>query len=458
MEKYFKDPVIKKTVKISYLDGSFAQIFSTLASPGSVFVTKFLVFLNATPLHFGLYSSIGQISQIFQIVGVILTKELKTRKKLVVDFAFWGRFLTILFGFIPFIFLKQEAIYIFLTIFLISNILQTISANMWIAWISDMIPIDIRGRFFSRRSQILMVVGLLTGYIFSILFDFLTKNDAKILKSFSIFKEHNVSYVFLFIFLVATVMGIIGVKILNNQPEKEKEIEKESIKEFLTSPFKDKNFIRFLIYNVWWMLAVGVGAPFWQPFMLKNLKMTLFEVQIYGTISTISALYFLRPWGVFIDKFGNRTAMRFALILGALNPLIWVFATEQTKWIIYFEAFTSGMMWSGANIVATNFVLSIAPDNKRQIYTAIQGTISGLAMMFSMMISSILIPKPLAIFHLNLSGEQVLFALTGILRLTAEIPLTLVREKRGKPAKYVLQYIHQTIKGRIESLISPDKK
>jgi MFS family permease len=253
-------------------------------------------------------------------------------------------------------------------------------------------------------------------------------------------------------------MGIIGVKILNNQPEKEKEIEKESIKEFLTSPFKDKNFIRFLIYNVWWMLAVGVGAPFWQPFMLKNLKMTLFEVQIYGTISTISALYFLRPWGVFIDKFGNRTAMRFALILGALNPLIWVFATEQTKWIIYFEAFTSGMMWSGANIVATNFVLSIAPDNKRQIYTAIQGTISGLAMMFSMMISSILIPKPLAIFHLNLSGEQVLFALTGILRLTAEIPLTLVREKRGKPAKYVLQYIHQTIKGRIESLISPDKK
>ncbi len=457
MEKYLKDPVIKKTVNISYIDGSFAQVFASLASSGSVFLTKLLVFLNGSPIHFGLYSAIGQLSQIFQIVGVILTKELKSRKKLVVQFALWGRLLVIFFGFIPFFFSGKSAIYIFLSIFLISNIFQTISANMWIAWISDMIPLQIRGRFFSKRSQLLMVVGLLTGYIFSLLFDFFTKNGGSFFKNFSDLKFNPISFIFLFIFTFASLMGIIGIIVLQKQPEKEKDIEKESIKDFLTEPFKDKNFIRFLIYNIWWMVAVGVGSPFWQPFMLKNLKMSLFEVQIYGTISTISALYFLKPWGLFIDRFGNKTAMRFALVLGSINPFVWVFATEKIKWIIYFEAFTSGMMWSGANIVATNFVLSIAPDKKRQIYTAIQGTVSGLAMMFSMLMSSFFIPKPLNFFNFNITGEQILFALTGILRLTTEIPLTFVKEKSGKSARYAMIYLQQSLKVRLENLIFPLK-
>lgn len=455
MENYLKDPVIKKSVSVSYLDGIFAQVFASLASSGSVFLTKFLLFLNGSPLHFGLYSAIGQLSQIFQIVGVILTKELKSRKKLVVQFALWGRLLVIFLGLIPFFFSGKSAIYIFLSIFLISNIFQTISANMWIAWISDMIPLQIRGRFFSKRSQLLMIVGLLTGYIFSLIFDLLTKNGNSFSNNFFNLKIIPISFMFLFIFTFAAFMGIVGIIVLQKQPEKEKEIEKESIRDFLAEPFKDKNFIRFLIYNVWWMVALGVGSPFWQPFMLKNLKMSLFEVQIYGTISTISALYFLKPWGLFIDRFGNKTAMRFAIVLGFINPFVWVFATEKIKWIIYFEAFTSGMMWSGANIVATNFVLSIAPDKKRQIYTAVQGTFSGLAMMFSMLISSFFIPKPLTFMNLNLTGEQLLFALTGLLRFTTEIPLSFVKEKTGKPTRDALLYLQQSLKVRLENLIFP---
>ncbi len=455
MEKYLKDPVLKKTVKISYIDGSLAQIYSTLAAPGSIFITKFLVFLNSSPLHFGLYSSIGQLSQVFQLVGVMLTKELKSRKSLVVWFAFWGRFLTFFIGFIPFFFLPKYTIFIFLVLFFVSNILQAISGNMWIAWISDMIPIEIRGRFFSKRSQLLMIVGLATGYFFSLLYDFLTRDDLKFLKNFLNIKNRGNELIFAMIFLVATIFGIIGVKVLNQQPEKEKEIERESFKEYFLQPFKDKNFVKFLIYNIWWMVAVGVGAPFWAPFMIKNLKMSLFEVQIYGTISTISALYFLKPWGIFIDRFGNKSAMRFAILLGSLNPMVWLFAKENIKWIIYFEAFTSGLMWSGANIVATNFVLSIAPDNKRQIYTAIQATIAGIAMVFSMFFSSILIPKPMEIFKLNLTGEQILFALTGFLRFTTEIPLTFVKESKGKSTKFVLMYLQQSLKFRIENLLVP---
>jgi len=80
-------------------------------------------------------------------------------------------------------------------------------------------------------------------------------------------------------------------------------------------PLKASHFRRFLLYNCWWMSAIGIGAPFWQPFMMKKLSMSLFDVQIYGSINIMAAILFLRLWGRLMDAYGNKTAMRFIILL-----------------------------------------------------------------------------------------------------------------------------------------------
>jgi len=127
---------------------------------------------------------------------------------------------------------------------------------------------------------------------------------------------------------------------------------------------------------------------------------------------------------LFIDKFGNKTAMRFAIILGGINPLIWLLASPETYWIIYFEAVLSGIMWSGTNIVALNFVLAIAPTKRRQVYSGVYGAFTGVAMMTTMLLSGAFLPGAMDIGTLHLEPGQVLFGLTGLARLTAGIPLT----------------------------------
>ena len=160
-----KTSPLRKTVGLSIKEGAFSQVYNSVLAPGSIFITKFAIFLNALPFHFGLLFSIGQLSQVFQPVGVALTRKLTSRKKSVTVLFIVARILSFAIGFIPFIFLPKFRIGPFLVIFFICTSLHAIGMNAWIAWISDIVPLRIRGRFFSWRSQAMMFAGLISGYL-----------------------------------------------------------------------------------------------------------------------------------------------------------------------------------------------------------------------------------------------------------------------------------------------------
>ncbi len=444
---------LRSAVRTSVGEGILAQIYMSLSSPGSIFLTKFALLFNATPVHFGILSAIGQLSQIFQPLGVALTMKSESRKPMVVRLLHASRGFVALYVLLPFILPPEAAIWVFLAIHFANTSLGAVAGNGWIAWITDLIPLRIRGRFFSMRSQYLIIAGLATGYIFGFFVDlFDTRNalTARLKAAFSAMdgplSESNLPWAFAAIFAIASLTGLGSTIWLSKQPERKKAVEGESFLELFLTPLRDANFRRLMFYGLWWMMAVGIGSPFWQPFMIQKLRMSMAEVQIYGTISVVASLIVLRPWGRLIDNFGNKTAMRIAIVLGGINPMIWVFLTPDHSWLVYVEAATSGIMWSGANIVATNLVLSIAPPGKSQIYSGVFGAFSGLAMMATMLVSSIFMPPAMDVAGLALMPEQVLFALTGFARWSTQIPLTWVVEARSKPVGMALYYIANNLK------------
>ena len=447
---------VERTTKISIREGLFWQAYASLAWPGSVFVTRFAVMLNATPLQFGILSAIGQLSQVFQPLGVAITRKMTSRKGVTVALMTIGRSVAFLYGFLPFILTPQAAMWAFLPLFFVATSVHTIGGNIWIAWISDMIPLEIRGQFFARRSQYLVIAGMVTGYLFSALIDLFAQERGAVAQAIlsaighaSLFAPQNLPYAFIGLMSIAAIFGLVSARILLTQPERPKEVETDRFRSILAEPFRDKNFRRLLAYGFWWMLAVGIGGPFWGPFMMKNLGMSLIQIQIYGTLQTLAALVSLRPWGLLVDRFGNKTAMRFALVMGGINPIVWIFATPESHWFLYIEAFTSGVMWSGANIVATNFVLAIAPNAKRQIYSGLFGAFSGVAMMVTLLFSGAFLPPPTRFLGLQMEPEQVLFGLGGLLRWTTQIPLSWVHEPRAVPVAATLRYFRQHTRARI---------
>ena len=431
------------------MSGILSQIFSTVSGSGSAFLTKFVIMLNATPIQFALLSAIGQVSQVFQPLGALVTKRRTKRKGVVLTLQFAGCGIALTYGILPFILSSVNAIRVFLVLLFLSVSLLSIAGNAWIGWISDVIPLRVRARFFSALSQYVMLTAVVVSYGFSLFIDHFSTRGRQFIQQPAFFASDNLPIGFMIIFSVAVVAAFSGLGVLSRLPEKEKKIEEESTAGMFFFPMRDRNFRRFLLYNCWWMLAVGIGAPFWQPFMLQKLQMSLFEVQIYGSINIAASILVLRLWGRLIDAYGNRTAMRLIILLGGFNPMLWLFVTPHNYPLLYLEAITSGIMWAGAGLVATNFVLSIAPNERRQLYSGVSGAFSGIAMMTTMLASGAFLPHRLEIGSYSLEPEQVLFGLTGLARWSAQIPLSLVREPKSGSVGEAIAFFIREFKSRI---------
>jgi len=440
------DARLERLERISIVEGAFAQAHTTLSGAGSVFITKFALMLGAGPMAFGLLSAFGQLALLFQPLSSLLTRRATTRRAFTVFWALAGRLMVPFYGLLPLLLPWDQALRAFLAFYLISAVAQSMSGNAWMAWIGEMVPTPVRGRFLARRSRILLVVGASLAFAGGALVDRFQAGG----EGFA--RPERLPELMAVLFGLATLLGVIGLAILWRQPEDPKTPESESARELLSLPFRDPNFRRLLFFNVWWMLAIGVGAPFWQPYMITGFHMSLVTVQIYGIISTVSALATVGLWGRFVDRFGNRLAMAAAIVAGGINPIAWLVASPDSMWIVYLEAASSGSMWAGAGLVGTNFVLAIAPSERKQIYAGVLGAVSGMAMMATMITSGAALPGPLDWGAVHLDPEKVLFALSALLRWTALVPLVFVAEPVAPPATESLYQITQFAKVRVATL------
>ncbi|MDD3633346.1 MAG: MFS transporter [Candidatus Cloacimonetes bacterium] len=426
--------LISRTYRVSIREGIFAQIYGNLANIGSSFITKFMVLLGATPMQFSILSSLGQVSAVFQPLGVALTHRLKKRKKVCIWVTGIGRFLSFFIGAAWFFSDKRIGIIYLLGLLFVSAGLQAIGGNIWIAWVSDLIPANIRGRFFARRNQILAFAGLIVGYFFGYCTDLFEKGGSFLSRFFHnpgvIFNPQNQPLFLILVFIIATVLGIIGLFILSKQPDRRYRVQSDwALREKFSEAFRNKNFRSLLLFGIWWMLATGVGSAFWGPFMLKKLQMSMIQLQIYNTLSIVSSLLAYSFWGKFIDQYGNKTAMSICVALGGFNPMLWLFVTPQNYSLLWFEALSSGFMWAGNAVATTNFSLAIAGKGKEQTYSAIYGALGGMAMMCSTLLTGVFFPKPKQLAHRLLEPEQVVFGIGGILRWLSIIPLLFIKER-----------------------------
>jgi len=162
--------------------------------------------------------------------------------------------------------------------------------------------------------------------------------------------------------------------------------------------------------------------------MLKKLRMSMFQMQLYSTLHMSSSLLSYSFWGRFIDRYGNRTAMMICVALGGLNPMLWLLMSPQNYSILWLEALISGFMWAGNGVATTNFVLAVAGKGREQTYSAIYGAVAGVSMMASTLLTGVFFPRKLDVGIRVLEPEQVVFGVGGVLRWLSIIPLLAVKE------------------------------
>ncbi len=428
---------LRETFRISITEGVFSQVYNGLAGPGSVFLTKLLTLLGASSGQFGILSATGQLSMVLQPLGALVTRRMTRHRRSTVLWAAAGRVMTPLLGVIPLLLPSGEALTAVLLVYALSTAVLSVSTNIWTGWIARMVPLRIRGRFFARRNSILVAFGLAVAFVVGLIVDG-AGSDSQRLKT-----------IFLVMFSAAGVIGLAGLRILSTQPERPVPPNPLPASRILLEPFRDRNFRKLCLFGVWWMMAVGIGAPFWQPFMIQVLRMGVTRMLLYGITSTVGTVLSLKYWGRLVDRFGNIAAMKLAIMIGTVVPLIWLFVTPDRLWIIFAESVISGSMWGCVGIVTANLVLAVAPEDRVQSYSGLYGAFSGIGMIITMLASGFLMPKPLNIAGLSLHPMQVLFLATAFARLSAIIPLSRVDEPNAVPLSAVLNRLRLYSKVRL---------
>ncbi|MEW5796241.1 MAG: MFS transporter [Candidatus Zixiibacteriota bacterium] len=401
-------------------EGALSSIFVVLT--GGAFVAGMALMLGAGDFEISLLAALPLLAQATQPLSVLLPKFAEDRRRLSV----WGLTLgrQIWWLAVPLLFLKgQWELFALLVLVGMSSIATMLVTPVWLSWVSDIVPREIRGRFFGARSAMVAGSTLMFAILGSLVLDWTRDAD-----------RESLGYAVV-VAIAATAAGL-GSTVLSRVSEapmpapllRDKTVH-------WARPIRDREFRRILRVFSAWNFAIGISAPFFAPHMLVNLKMSFLLIGLYSAGAAVVAVASNRSWGALIDRFGSRAVLTFCAVGIGLVPLIWLIPRAGYLWILSFEVVYAGWLWTGFNLAAFTLPIDKSPRNDRAYYLAWFAAVTGVAFFVASLLGGVL-AEILSDFSLK-AGRQtflnyhILFVISALLRL-ASAGLMLVLTDRSE--------------------------
>lgn len=437
-------------MRVSVVEGLVSQLFLSLGGPGSVFFTALALSLGAGDREMGVIFTAGPIFQGAQVLGPMLISAFRgSRRGVVIAAGGVARLLVLAIPVIIFLLPPRGALAAVVVVWLVAQGFTGIASNVWTSWIGDTVPERVRGRWLGRRTQLVILVGLLASFGASLLKDLAAPGTGAGLTGWlrrvlglggGFFGPGGDKLAFALIFAFAALAGLGALFILRRQGDRPAPSYRFRPAD-LAVPFRDPRFRPFLVQYGVWFFAIYFGSPFWQPFFIGELGMSLTAIQVYGTISTVAMAAAVAFTGRLLDRFGNKPVLRAMMLLSVVNAFVYVFMTRDRYWWMWLEAVTSGVMWGGAGVATTNLLLRLSPSERRDSYVAAFALVTGAAGLVSTIASGQFIgalPKYVVIGGLTFVNMKAAFAVSAALRVVAQIPMYRVREPRAAGFRHMV--------------------
>jgi MFS family permease len=113
------------------------------------------------------------------------------------------------------------------------------------------------------------------------------------------------------------------------------------------------------LMNLAWRFAVSTSSPFYNPYMLKELQMSVGEVTLLNAVPILVRVFVGANWGKLLDE--RRTYEGLLLSMGgaALLPMLWALGSSQNYLTIL--QVMSGVVWCGYEFIIGLLVQRLFP-------------------------------------------------------------------------------------------------
>lgn len=387
---------------------------AVMMGAGETYLGPFGIFLGASTIQVGLLATLPQLfGALMQLAGARLMPLFRSRRTVIVSGVLVQAGLWIPMAFLPLLFEKGVS-RIFFLILLASLYFGANGAvvPVWNSLIGDLVPSQIRGRFFGNRNRLTGMSTFLSLIVAGIILHFFQRMGTP---------ENG----YLIIFAAAFFARLNSARWLARYDDPELFIDPEQIftfRQFLRrSPYS--NFAKFVFFVGGINLGVAFSAPYFALYMLRDLNMSYIEFTAIVAVSTITQFLTFRHWGALSDRFGNKKILSICGWGVATVPILWL-AKPYTGYLVIIQIY-GGFVWAGFNLAVANFIFDAVTPAKRALCVAYQGLVNGVCVFIGSVaggFTAALLPE---VYKLGpyvwkpLSVLPVIFLLSGILRMIA---------------------------------------
>ncbi|HIW34647.1 MAG TPA: MFS transporter [Candidatus Paenibacillus intestinavium] len=357
----FKSPY-RKGMEMAVIEGIWAMLLLTMLS--GPFLTAYLLYLGANSQQIGLVLAVPAIANLLQILSAMYMQRLKNRKRSFVLFASAHRLIGMMTGLIPFVFPKELWLTVFIIIFLLYSSINAFAGVIWTSLISDMVPGQLRGKYFGIRNVITSAVNSVGLYITGVIID-----------------RYEGALGFNIMFILAGITVVMNIIYFTRYPNPEFEKPREmKVGTFVLRPFLDKIFFKGLLFLTIWTFIITMTHPFFSYVMLDVLGVRYQTVANLVILQTVASMLGFYICGQLSRRYSERTLLLSSLPFLAAASLLWGLLALLPQLLVLILIFIClGFGLGSYNQQIFIFMIGSSPKAERPIYIAVFSAITGLA-------------------------------------------------------------------------------
>ncbi len=373
------------------------------------FLIVFALALGASNTVVGILGALPFIATLLMEFPGAKLVEFFTRKTVFVVSTGISRCIWILIILTPYVF-KEHTLWFLGGFFFLIRCVEYLADPAWASWAADVVPDRIRGAFWGRRNMWVSFAGMVSSLLAGAYLDLFPKE----------------SYVgFVTLFSVGILFGLSSNFIMCRIKEPEyRDHDHHGFREFF---HVDGQFRTYCWIMVAFNFAVMLASPFFTVYMLNNLGLSYTYFVIVGAIATVSRILAHPHFGYISDKYGDKPVALICMLGTAIVPLLFVFVTKQTLWLVIPAQIISGIVWAGTELSTWNLLLDLTQREKRALQIAEYNFLNSIPMIIAPIIGGLIADNVTII----LTGIPLVFVFAAVLRAATAFWLTRIHETRA---------------------------
>ena len=415
----------QKAMRLNVVASTLDAVFIALAT--GTFLTGYALLLHADDVTIGFLGAFPLLTMPAAAFSSYIADRYRIRKALWLVSAWAIRLTVLLYLLIPVLVPKYAwgtRLSLLLFGVFLNSLFMAASGPVWMAWMSDIIPQRVEGRFWGRRNSLVNLSLLVASVIASFFIDWIGRD-----------RLEGFVAVFGIAVLFGSAMTVLHYRIPEPRPEGPPHT--AGFLQTFAGAFRNGTFVRYLIFACAFNFACWVMIPFIAVFFIQELKLSYTWIAIIGGVNTLGSVVSSRFWGYLVDRYGPKPVLSLCTYLKPLAPLSLVIATPTNfTYTLTILWLFDGFLNAGQMVSTIPLAIGLGPREQRSAYLAVLNAVAGVVAAAAPILGGYFLAATAGFegwLVVPISNLKLLFLLSAVLR-TATLPLlNVVRDRKGAP-------------------------